>query len=128
MKIAIPNWNGRISPVFDVAETILLVELGPDGGRSDRHLVCPSQTSVDRRATVLAAGGAETLICGAISRPLEMAVASLGIHVIPHVCGDIDDVLEAFANGTLDDARHRMPGCCGRQRRRRCGRRGRRNL
>ncbi|MFW5803336.1 MAG: NifB/NifX family molybdenum-iron cluster-binding protein [Verrucomicrobiota bacterium] len=127
MTIALPNWNGRISPVFDVAETILIVQLGPEGERSERSLACPVQ-SPDRRAGFLATAGAETLICGAISRPLEMAVASLGIDVIPHICGDIDDVLEAFGKGALDDARYRMPGCCGRQRRRRCGRRGQRNF
>lgn len=124
MKIAIPDWNGRISPVFDVAETILFVDLAPDGGRSVRRLLCPSRAP-DQRAEFLSAAGVETLICCAISRPLEMAAVAAGISVVPHICGDIEDVLEAFVKGGLDDTRHRIPGCCGRQRRQRCGRRGR---
>jgi len=27
MKIAIPNWQGRVSPVFDVARDVLLVDV-----------------------------------------------------------------------------------------------------
>ena len=27
MKVAVPDWEGRVSPVFDVARQVLLVDL-----------------------------------------------------------------------------------------------------
>ena len=79
----------------------------------------------DRRNQRLQALGVETLICGAISRPLEAMLAAGGIEVIPHVCGEAEKVLQAFLSAGLQDDQFAMPGCCGQQRRRHgggCGR------
>jgi predicted Fe-Mo cluster-binding NifX family protein len=67
----------------------------------------------------------DALICGAISWPLELALTSAGIEVIAQTCGDVDEVLEAFLAGQLEQEKFLMPGCCGRRRRFRKGRRGR---
>jgi predicted Fe-Mo cluster-binding NifX family protein len=71
--------------------------------------------------------GVETLVCGAISRELEALLVEEGILVIARICGTIDDVLNAYAAGTLGAPQYAMPGCCGQGRRRfrgRCRRRG----
>lgn len=52
------------------------------------------------------------LVCGAISWPLEALVAASGIRVIPLICGDVEEVVQALRNGTLDDEQFAMPGCC----------------
>ena len=123
MKIAIPYWQGRVSPVFDVAANVLVVEVdgSTERGRQDVpfHVEAPQA-----RAARLAEMGADVLICGAISRPLEMAVTALGIDVVPQTCGDVECVLSAYIGGELDQASFLMPGCCGRRRRSR-GRHGR---
>lgn len=124
MRIAIPSWQGRISPVFDVAKTLLLVDV--DGsrelGRNERRVVHVDPLA---RARGVAELGANVLICGAISWPLEMALTSAGVRVIPQTCGPVDDVLEAFLRGQLTNNAFLMPGCCGRRRRFRSRRRGR---
>ena len=126
MRVAIPHWQGRVSPVFDVAGNVLLVDVA-DGKEQARRNVAVEAEQPQTRASLLAGHGATVLICGAISWPLEMALASAGIEVIPQTCGDIEQVLAAFINGQLQQDAFLMPGCCGRRRqfRARC-RRGRR--
>mgnify|MGYP006288575669 CR=1 FL=1 len=67
-----------------------------------------------------------TLICGGITRNMEMLVRSQGIQVMPWVAGEAEEVLAAFLQGNLAARRFAMPGCCGRRRRRGGGGRRRR--
>jgi len=126
MKVAIPHWQGRVSPVFDVAGNVLVVEIC-DGVENSREDVTLDAEDPQLRAARLAQTGADLLICGAISWPLEMALSAAGIDVIPQTCGDVEQVLAAFAKGQLRQDAFLMPGCCGRRRqfraRRRRGRR-----
>ncbi len=118
MKVSIPHWQGRVSPVFDVAGQVLLVEVG-DGielARQERHL---DEEFPQARAAWLASCAVDVLICGAISKALEVAVFQVGIDVIPQICGDVEGILAAFISGQLDEESFRMPGCGGGVRRRR---------
>ncbi|MGQ9650078.1 MAG: NifB/NifX family molybdenum-iron cluster-binding protein [Phycisphaerae bacterium] len=115
MKIAIPQWQDRVSPVFDVAGNLLVVDVA-NGLEEARLKVDLTATDPLRRAQQVAGLAPDVLICGAISWPLEMALTSAGVRVISQICGGIDEVLEAFANGNLADERFIMPGCCRRRR------------
>jgi predicted Fe-Mo cluster-binding NifX family protein len=121
MKVALTVWNERISPVFDVSRqmTLLDIEKGLVKARSDVPL--QSGDSV-RKAEQLASLKVETLICGAISRPLSAMLTARGIHVIPFVAGGVEDVVRAYLAGFLPSAAWAMPGCGGRRRRFRGGR------
>ena len=116
MKVAIPHWQGRVSPVFDVAGNLLLVDVA-NGQEQTRQDVRLETDDLQARASSLAELGADVLICGAISWPLEMALSVAGLEVIPQTCGNVEDVLAAFLNGGLDQNAFLMPGCCGRRRR-----------
>ena len=116
MRLAVTDWHGRVSPVFDVAEQVRLVGLdGKDDG-SQRTESLGSLASYDR-ARRLAELGVKVLVCGAISWPLEALLAARGIRVISLVCGDVEEVVKAFRNGTLEDEQFAMPGCCRSRRR-----------
>jgi len=117
MKAAVPVWQGRVSPVFDVAGQLLLVELAEGVEVCRREYRLPD-ADPQQRAAQLAELQVETLICGDISQPLEALLAENGIRVHGRVCGNVDDVLKAFAAGVLGDSQYAMPGCCGQQRRR----------
>jgi predicted Fe-Mo cluster-binding NifX family protein len=120
MNLAIPSLEGRVSPVFDVAQSVVLVEL--DGDEELRRQTVPLHSQdVARRAAELSQHGVHVLICGAISRPLEAMLHAAGIRVIPQTCGPVEDVLGAFVGGRLNDRVFLMPGCCGRRRRGWCG-------
>ncbi len=126
MKVAIPQWRGRISPVLDVAGSLLLVDVA-DGRELRREDGSLTASDPLQRARQVAQLGPEVLICGAISLPLEAALASAGVRVIPFTCGRVEEVLAAFVNGRLTDGAFLMPGCCGWRRRfRGRGLRGRR--
>jgi len=121
MIVAIPVWQGRVSPVFDVAEQLLVVEYGGSAETTRRQEALSEQTP-ERRAERLRSLGVQTLICGAVSRPLEVLLAASRIEVIPRICGDVEEVLQAFLSTGLRDDRFAMPGCCGQRQRRRRGR------
>jgi len=114
-NVAIPHWQGRVSPVFDVAGSVLIVEI--DAGRVGRcrDIVLADEDPQDR-AAALTAAGAGVLICGAVSWPLKIALAAAGIEVIPQICGDVESVLAAYLDGGLARDDFLMPGCRGRQR------------
>ncbi len=120
MKIAVSHCQGRISPVFDVSENILLIELA-DGRIERRVHAMISGVGPSARAKALSDLGIKMLVCGAISGEQEAAVRNNGIDVAGFVCGDTEAVLDAILNGKLSDTRYVMPGCCGRRRQMRRG-------
>ena len=115
MKVAIPTWTGRVSPVFDVAKRLLVVNLDGDA-EVDRAEAAAEETGLVARARRVTQLGVDVLICGAISMPLEEMLVSAGVRVIPHTCGPVEDVLRAFVSGRLTDGAFLMPGCCRRPR------------
>jgi len=116
MKVAIPVWQGRVSPVLDTAGRLVVVDV-EDGEEQRRGEEILSESSPMARASQLAGLDVDVLLCGAISRPLENALASSGIQLVSRLCGEIEEVLAAFLDGRLlKDKLFLMPGCCGSQR------------
>ncbi|MBS3733721.1 MAG: dinitrogenase iron-molybdenum cofactor biosynthesis protein [Phycisphaerae bacterium] len=126
MKVAIPHWQGRVSPVFDVAGHVWLVEV--DGGvEQTRREVSFDTEGLQARARRLVEAGADVLVCGAISRPLERAVTAAGVEVVAQTCGDVESVLAAYIDGRLGQGAFLMPGCRRRGNGRMSGRRRQRH-
>ena len=113
MKIAFACWDNHIAPVFDTVRQIYLVEI------DSRTIVSEKQEPMFGNAplrnvvrlTELEVG---TLICGAISRPVQEMVTARGIHVIPFVAGKLFEVIQAWQVGEINSDLFAMPGCCGR--------------
>jgi predicted Fe-Mo cluster-binding NifX family protein len=112
MRIAVPYWQGRVSPVFDVARNILLIDVqnGLELRRNKKPLV---QKDVLARAKRVSQFGVDVLICGAISRLSELTLSSLGVKVIAHICGPVEDVIKAYVSDRLTENSFLMPGCHG---------------
>lgn len=110
MRIAIPQWQGRVSPVFDVAGNLLLIDVegGREIRREERRFL---GTDPSTRVTQFLSFGAGILICGAISARLQSGLIAAGVQVIGFACGTVDDVLAAYLNGTLARRSFVMPGC-----------------
>ena len=121
MRVGIPTWQGRISPVFDVAKRLIVADVA-DGGEIRREEVPLDETHFAMRARRLVDHGVNVLICGAISGPLEQVLLSVGVRVIPQTCGAVEEVLQAFISGRLTEQAFLLPGCCGQRRRFRGGR------
>jgi len=124
MKVAVTVWQGRVSPVFDVCRNLLLLDVEDAGIRTRSENGFPSM-GPHTRIPFLVELGVDVLICGAMSRALWHQAVAEGIRVLPFVAGDIDQVIDGWLQGKLEQENFRMPGCRGRQRRRRGGGRGR---
>jgi predicted Fe-Mo cluster-binding NifX family protein len=110
MKAAFTVWNRRISPLFDVARRIEIVETA--GGR----IVKQSQATLDsqnpaQNVKQLAEMGVTTLVCGAISRSVQSIVAAFDIELVAFIHGDLATVIDAWKRNLLHSDRFRMPGC-----------------
>ena len=110
MRLAIPEFNGRVSPVFDFCRRLIIVEVSTDGP-SERFKVDWSVPEVQNRADRLEALKIDALLCGGISSDLAEDVARKGIRVFPWISGEVQEVLNAFLANRLPDPHLTMPGC-----------------
>jgi predicted Fe-Mo cluster-binding NifX family protein len=110
MKIAIPHWQGRVSPVFDESQELFLIDI-ENHREINRAEIKLRHSNPLLRAGAIADLGAEVLICGAISLALEKALLSKNIEVIAYTCGQTKDVIDAFLKNKLSDPTFLMPGC-----------------
>lgn len=115
MKIAVPEWEGRISPVLDAADRLLVVETSDDAVVSKRFYHIGGLNWLDKARAIKQQTG--ILICGALSRPMEEYLLSLGVVLHPWVMGNAEKIVEMYASGTVPGPEFKMPGC----RRRRYG-------
>ena len=123
MRLAIPNWQGRVSVVFDEARSVLLIDI------QNCQVVARNEKSIIsndplERSRMIADEKVDVLICGAISFVLKISMLATGVQVIDNICGPIDQVLTAFLNNKLSDPLYIMPGCNQRCRRRNRKRKG----
>lgn len=121
MRAALTVWEARISPVFDVSREAVVLDLegGALRGRASVSIDTPNPARKVERLLQL---GVQTLICGAISAPLQRDLQAQGIQVLGFVAGAVEQVVRAFVAGELPQPALTMPGC-GQQRRRRGRRR-----
>ncbi|MBL7226117.1 MAG: dinitrogenase iron-molybdenum cofactor biosynthesis domain-containing protein [Desulfobacteraceae bacterium] len=110
MKVALTVWEKRISPLFDCAGMLLVVEI-VDCTESDRYFVPFHYESPFSRAANLSDLGIKVLICGAVSNLFANTIESYGIRIIPFVAGPVDEVIDTYLTNGLSDSKFRMPGC-----------------
>ena len=111
MRIGVSIWKDCISTVFDAADQLLILEPGGITGYK-RTLIKLSSTHVAERANEMKEQQIDVLICGAISRPLENMLVSLGIHVYSFIRGPVEEVICAYHSGNLHHTVFALPGCC----------------
>lgn len=110
MKLAIPEFNGRVSPVFDCCRRLLVIDTSATG--PDR--IVPqdwSELESAQRPERLREMGVNTLLCGGISAHLARKIEAGGVYVIPWVSGEIGEIIDAFMKDRLPDPGLTMPGC-----------------
>jgi predicted Fe-Mo cluster-binding NifX family protein len=110
MRIAIPIWEDKVSPVFDTALSLLIVDyenhrevsrIAYDIGEDELSWKC-------RRIMELTP---DVIICGAISHIFLNMLKGEKIAVIEHVSGRTEEILKAYYKGRIFNSRFLMPGC-----------------
>jgi predicted Fe-Mo cluster-binding NifX family protein len=109
MKIAMPVWEDKISPVLDTASRLLVVEVKP-GWDISRFEIYMDERDLSRRCLRMQGLGVDTLICGAVTRHFSEMLKASGIEIIPGISGQPDDVLHACFEGRLAHSKYLMPG------------------
>jgi len=111
MNTAFAVWENRIAPVFDVARQLYIVEV--ESGKVIRETQQELTDEIPaKRALLLSDLDIGTLVCGAISRPLQLMLIGYGIQVIPFIAGDLQEIIQAWLSGRLGQNNFTMPGCC----------------
>lgn len=109
MRIALTVWGDRISPVFDVATTILLAEI-QNGSIINRRFV-PFNPGVSWRIVeMLKEMEVTVLICGAISKMPATMISVSGMELIPFIAGETERILATYAKGNPIIPAFSMPG------------------
>jgi hypothetical protein len=98
-RVAVPDWNGLVSPVLDVARRVRCADRSGTRTGSRWYSL---RGSPETRARTLREHDVNLVICCGISPHMVQVLAAAGIDVVPGVCGDVDRVLCAFAEGRLD--------------------------
>ncbi|MFT5699488.1 MAG: putative Fe-Mo cluster-binding NifX family protein [Desulforhopalus sp.] len=109
MKIAITVWGNRISPVFDAASTLLLVEV--DGQRViDRDIIPFQPNRHTSFVALLKDKNIQLLVCGAICEAAVKRLEACGVEVAPFLAGEVEHLLESYLK-EQDFTDFAMPGC-----------------
>jgi predicted Fe-Mo cluster-binding NifX family protein len=109
MRIAVPIWEDKVSPVLDTATKLLITESGTQnkGPRFEVYLI---KKDISQRCSFIRKLEIDVLICGAVSRPFSKILKASGIKVISGISGSAEDVLEAYLSGNLLQPKFLMPG------------------
>ena len=111
MKIAVPVWENRVSPVLDTADRIRIFEASEGTIVSNREVFIGGKTLFEVAHDIC--DNADVLICAALSRSLESCLLSAGLEIHPWFMGDAERLVEMFAEGSVPGPEYFMPGCRG---------------
>jgi predicted Fe-Mo cluster-binding NifX family protein len=111
-KVAIPIFRSRVAPVFDYCVRVSVFEIG-DHRQIERSELYLGTLSPIERVGALIKEGVTTLVCGAMSEDLDKLFQTSGISVIGSIGGPVEEVLEAFMSGRIDEPQYRSPGIAG---------------
>jgi predicted Fe-Mo cluster-binding NifX family protein len=116
MKMALTVWGNRISPVFDAAHMLLVVEI-ENTKIINRHYEPFYPELPTRLAVRLAEMNVAVLICGAISEMPAKIIETNGIKLIPFITGDAHEVIDAYGKDIPFMPEFLMPGCSHKRQR-----------
>ena len=115
MHIAIATWQNRISPLFDTARNLLIIQLENNAEQRRFEIGLPGQLPA-LRVMCMQEYNVEVLICGAISQNLFGLCERAGIKTISWISGPLDKVLESYLANDLPNPDLSLPGYCGKRR------------
>jgi predicted Fe-Mo cluster-binding NifX family protein len=100
MRIAIPVFGSKISPRFDCAGHMLMVEV-TDGSVAGRWMEAIEPFRWRQQLNALKEKGVEVMLCGGIRRCDHFQLISIGVRVHAGLVGEVDDILAAFLRGEI---------------------------
>jgi len=109
VRVAVPIFRSRISPVFDSCTRVLLVDI--EGNREmHRSEIYLDELSLTERVAILQKSGVGTVICGGISELMCSMLLGANIAPIPGIAGNVEQVVRAYLAEGLGAPQFQMPG------------------
>ena len=121
MRIAMPVWENHVSTVLDFSDTLLIVDV-EDREIKAEDCIDWSLCNDTMKLSLMQEERVSVLLCGAVSKPLQIMLENSGIKLIHGLRGHKDALLRAYLYGELHEDHFRLPGaeivvCSGRKRR-----------
>lgn len=116
-----PVWENHVSTVLDFSDTLLIADVeGREIRTEDR--IDWSLCNDTMKLALMQEEHISVLLCGAVSKPLQIMLENSGIKLIHGLRGHKDALLKAYLYGELHEEHFRLPGaaimeCSGSKRR-----------
>lgn len=115
--LTIVSENDRISPMYDAAKQLVIIDCCRRAGGTTRQVALPADPA--ERLGFFRENRIELLFTGAISNEDAANLDRIGVRVVAFAAGDWHEVWDAWQKEAELRPCFLMPGCCQR---RRCGR------
>lgn len=109
IRIAIPIFHKRVSPIIDNCTRLLIIDFDQDTEVNRQEIPLEKFSTVER-VDLVKKMGVHVIICCAISEEMAHMIQSLDIQLIYGIVGDVSKVLDAYLSNQLDDDSFHMPG------------------
>jgi len=109
IRIAIPIFHKRVSPIIDNCTRLLILDLD-QGSEISRQEISVENFSIAERVNLKKKMNVNMIICCAVSEVMAHMIQGAGIQLICGIVGDVDKVLDAYFSNHLDDDSFHMPG------------------
>jgi predicted Fe-Mo cluster-binding NifX family protein len=109
VRIAIPIFKARVSPVFDTCTRILLIDFENNRQIAQKELNLDN-LPLQERLQILEKNDVAVIICGGISNFFHAMLSNSNIQLISGISGNVEEVIKAHFDGRLDDPCFFMPG------------------
>lgn len=97
--MAIPIWQNRVAPVFDVCRQIKIIDL--EKQKISPKTIDLDQLSLAQRLRTLSDAGVEVLVCNGISFFLQACLQASSIMVLNNKFGSEEEILRSMKEQDL---------------------------
>jgi predicted Fe-Mo cluster-binding NifX family protein len=104
--IAITDWNGIVSPMFDASCCFLVVQ-----GDGQRFTADVREMTLFEKAEFCSSKGIKVVMCGAISNIAVTMLQDRDIRVLSWLSGPVEEIVGAFNNNQNVIELFSLPGC-----------------
>jgi predicted Fe-Mo cluster-binding NifX family protein len=108
-RVGLPVFESRISPVLDSCNRIVVVDI--DSGREiNRVEISLEKINITERIEIFSRWGIRKIICAGVSDIMCKYLTARKIMLISGIAGKLEEILNAYICGKLDEDCFIMPG------------------
>ncbi len=109
IRIAMPVFHKRVSPVFDNCTRLLIIDFNKKREVS-RQEVSVEEFTIAERFNLIKKMNINVIICCAISETMDQMIRTSDIQLTCGIVGNVNRVLTAYLSNRLNEASFHMPG------------------